>query len=51
MDLNILETAITVLAQDQKDTNLEIVELAKRVKETGEKVDDFGEKLKNHKVT
>jgi hypothetical protein len=51
MDLKILETAITELAQDQKDTNLELVELAKRVKETGEKVEAFSEILTNHKVT
>jgi hypothetical protein len=51
MDSNILETAITELAQDQKDTNRELVELAKQVKETGEKVDAFSEKLTNLKVT
>jgi hypothetical protein len=50
MDSSILETAITEMAKDQKDTNQQIAELAKQVKESGEKVDAFSEKLENHQV-
>ncbi|HET6256227.1 MAG TPA: hypothetical protein VFE32_19270 [Puia sp.] len=50
MELEVLVTAVTELAEDQKATNKQIDEFTKLVKGIGEKVDTFDKKLTNLQV-
>jgi hypothetical protein len=50
MELQILETAITELAEDQKTTGQQIETFTQQIKEIGEKVDAFSDKLANLQV-
>jgi hypothetical protein len=50
MELKVLETAVTGLAEDQQATGRKIEEFEKKAKELVEKIDSFSEKLENHQV-
>ena len=50
MESEVLVTAITELAEDQKATGQQLEDLTKQVKEIGEKVEGFTDKLTNLQV-
>jgi hypothetical protein len=50
MELKVLESAVTELAEDQKATGNQLETLTTQAKELGEKVDSFGDKLSNLQV-
>jgi len=50
MELEVLVTAVTELANDQKDAGKQISDLGKEIREIKEKVDVFSDKLANLQV-